>query len=266
MRKRNMTPNRVISNLDDEINTSEYPYYRYIPVNNIREKQEKMINRLQQLSNKDDTEEEIIIPKRPMSPVSKGPLMYEGPPVSQLPVFTLVATNEKNTYKVDMSPLEDLKKLEAQLEDLQNQIAHASETINGQQNAISANEQALQEQVSRINTGNQVIQHNGYCINQQLATFHHNSQLIQNQTHYINAYNADIIHQQQTIESLNTEITNLQEQLENVQINLEGSTNQLAYHGSMLSAFNTLIQNPQYFQQLMSATSAFIPEQTINEY
>ena len=57
---------------------------------------------------------------------------------------------------------------------------------------------------------------------------------------------------QQEIESLNEQLTTTYTELEDVKLQVEGNMNQLVYHGTMLNAFNTVIQNPEYFTQLMS--------------
>jgi DNA repair exonuclease SbcCD ATPase subunit len=260
MSRRNRTPNKVTYNLDDEVNIREYPFHRYIPIDSISEKQKRLFDRQQVVQNITRYEEEkVILPMRPVTPIPVQ--VYNGPSIGSVPVLQLVPTGGENCYRVDMTPVEDLKNLEARHQDLQVQIDRNIEVIQGQLNAITTNEQSLAEQASTINANNQAIHNNNTYINQQLGAFNHNSNILQQQAYYINSYNAEIARQQQMIEDLKQQVSDTQAQLDDVQLQLEGSNNQLVYHGTMLNAFNTLIQNPEYFQQLMTMASGFNPEQ-----
>ena len=50
------------------------------------------------------------------------------------------------------------------------------------------------------------------------------------------------------------QITEYQAHIEQLQSELESYNQQISYHNSMLNAFNTVTQNPEYFMQLMAAT------------
>lgn len=271
-KERNRTFNQMYANADDEVNTSVYPYYRTIPIQGISEKQQKMLERFrvvsferkglstplgsaQDVNSSSVYEEQTIIPAMPVTPVYHNPQGYEN-----LPTFNMVKVENSNIYRVDMSEYEqrrseDLKKLETRLAELEQEIKNKSDIVNGQIQAIETNYNTIQQQIEKIHSNNLTIQSNNNFIQQQISAYSHNTAVIHNQCAQYNANNTEIIKQQQTLTTQYNQIGEYQSQIEQLQGELGDYQQQISYHGTMLTAFNTLIQNPAYFTQLMTAAS-----------
>jgi hypothetical protein len=229
--------------LDEDINTNDYPYYSRIPIKDIREKQERMIRVYRPVLSPVLTQEQF-------PPLTNAVQIYNGPPIqSPIPVFNLVPVQgEENTYRVD------IKSLEEKANDLQRMIDENNQKLTEQDNAIITNNVTLEKQAETITSQNVAIQHNATNIQQQLTAYNHNAAILQqqNNTYYYN--NTYIANQNATLEDLKKQVDDYQQQLQQLQEQLESVQNELAYHGNMLGAFNTMIQNPEYFTQLMAAT------------
>lgn len=271
-RGRNKTFNQMYANENDEVNTSIYPYYRTIPIQEISEKQQKMLEKFRVVPFKrealstseesvEDTrstpyEEQTVIPAMPVTPAYHNPQGYEN-----LPVFNMVKVENSNIYRVDMSQYEqkcseDLKNLETRLAELEQEIKDKSYLIERQNKAIETNEKTFQEQTNRMNSINLCIENNNNYIQQQISVYNHNIAVLHSQCVQYNANNNEIINQQQNLSTQYNQINEYQAQIEQLELQLQDYQQQLSYHGTMLNAFNTLIQNPTYFTQLMAAASA----------
>ncbi len=249
--------NQMYANADDEVNTRIYPYYRTIPIPGISEKQQNMLEKFKVVQDIKSTpyEEQTIIPAMPATPVYHNPQGYEN-----LPTINLVKVENSNIYRVDMSQYEqrsvDLKKLETHLAELEQEIKNKSDLIDGQNKAIDTNDSTIRQQVDKIHSNNLTIQSNNNFIQQQISAYSHNTAVIHNQCAQYNANNTEIVKQQQTLATQYNQISEYQSQIEELANQLQNYQEQITYHGTMLTAFNTLIQNPAYFTQLMAAASA----------
>ena len=269
-KRRDKVFNQMYANADEEVNTTDYPYYRTIPIQSVSIKQKQMLDKFKIVKEVTRVSETIL----PAQPVYQSP--QPQPVYEELPTFNLVKVEGTNIYKVDMPlPLsEDLKKqeqqrmeleqqrmeLEQQQVELEQEIRKNADIIEGQKQAVATNELTLQEQAGQIQSNNVAIQHNHHYIQQQIAAFNHNSGILTNQYNQYNLNNAEIMKQQETLNTQYNQITEYQAQIQYLQSEMESYQQQLAYHGTMITAFNTLIQNPQYFTQLMAAAASISPD------
>jgi hypothetical protein len=261
-KKQNQTP-RDTKNLDDEINIQDFPYYSTIPIEEIALKQKRRINSYNNNSNNNNsnninkTQPLLTSPgSNPTSPSSYSDIIiprqesinvYDGAPFRPLPTFNLVPVeNEKNTYQLDVKSTEDA------LSDLLNNIEANNHKLYEQQQYIAENEETIRNQSVRIEESKNIINNNTGYINQQIAAYNHNVQIIEQQISQYNVNNNEILKQGQIIMGLNNQVQQLQSQITQLHLDLESYQQQIAYHGTMLGAFNTMIQNPEYFTQLMS--------------
>jgi hypothetical protein len=236
--RKNTHPNpRTTESYSAEINTDNYPYYRFIPVAHIEEKQRKIIDRYR-------IAQEVKAP--PYSYSAAVPYYEEAIP-QNLPILDLVPTEKPNTYEVDLRNLED------KLHKVQDEIDVNSYKITQQEEQLEENDKKLAQQAQQLNSNSAVIQNNTVYIQQQIHCYTHNASVIHQQGTTIHNQNAEIAANQEQIHSLQEQIYDLQAQVESCQ-------GQLAYHASMLSAFNTLMQNPAYFSQLMVSAMGQQPE------
>lgn len=255
------TPSNENSSMDNEINTIDYPFYRYIPLDVISEKQKKMIGRYKvaQIINQ---EPYYSVPEPEPLP-ERNSIVSTQSPVEPVAQFSIV--EEEGGYRFQM------KSLEERLEDLKNEVDKNEEIIESQKNEINDNYRKLEDQGTKIVSTNSAIQSNNNFIQQQLQAYAHNTNVLQQQVQYANSYayhiasqkeeldkiNNEIEQKQSQLTDLETQLTDLQSQIDSSQQQLDSYQQQLYYHGSMLTAFNTLIQNPQYFSQLMSVASGY---------
>ena len=235
MRKNTSPHPRTTESYSAEINTNNYPYYRFIPVAHIEEKQRKIIDRYR-------IAQEVKAPQYSYS----APVPYYEEAIPQnLPILDLVPTEKPNTYEVDLRNLED------KLQKIQDKIDTNSYTIVQQEGRIEDNNKTLSQQAQQLNSNSATIQNNGAYIQQQIHCYTHNATVINHQCSVVQQQNTEIVTKQQEIERLNMEIAMVEEKLQSLQEQIESHQGELNYHASMLTAFNTLIQNPQYFSQLI---------------
>ena len=255
-KRRNPIPSQPAYSIKDEINTKDYPYYRNIPINHISDKQHMMLDRynvpsvmpLEQVPNHPYNVEYTnsiqeytgSIPEQHSAP---------GQYIAPLPVFNLIHNPGENFYRVNMPtplPIQDMNANDRKLKE--------------QEELIMANNTAIAKQVEIIHTQNDTIQHNNVYIQQQAFAYNNNVTIVQQQTYAYQTNLTQIAEQEQTIESLKEQVHNYEQQLEQMKQEIESNQQQLAYHGTMLGAFNTMMQNPAYFAQLVSMSiSAFMP-------
>jgi chaperonin cofactor prefoldin len=234
MRKNTRATPRNTESYSTEINTDNYPFYRFIPVAHIEEKQCRIMDRYRPVK-----QANVHIYSEPPLPV------YTEPLPQNLPILDLVPTGKPNTYEVDFKNLED-KVLK-----MQNEIDSNSYTITQQEEHIDENYKTLAQQAHQLHSNTTTIQNNGAYIQQQIHCYTHNTSIINHQCSIVQQQNTEIATKQEQIENLNTEIASVEDKLRSLQEQIESYQGQLNYHASMLTAFNTLIQNPQYFSQLM---------------
>lgn len=255
-KRRNQTP-RNINNLDDEVNVRDFPYYSTIPIDEVSLKQKRLINRYSNVKDVNKTPPLLSSPGTdPISPGSYSDVIiprqesisvYDGAPLRPLPTFNLVPVeNEKNTYQIDVKSTEDI------LSELLNEIEANRKKIEEQEQYIAANEETLRNQSMRIEETSNIINNNTGYINQQMAAYNHNVQILHQQVGQYNLNNNEILKQGQIVTSLNNQVQQLQSQITQLHLDLESYQQQIAYHGTMLGAFNTMVQNPEYFTQLMN--------------
>lgn len=224
---------------DQEINVQDYPYYRFIPIGHISQKQQNILNRAP-----------VEYVKR--EPLLEPPPMYEERQMPPPPPQEYY--HQQQDYQHDRYQLEaELKNLQGQLERLYEDVQDAASKLDGQELEIKRNEDILAEQQTKIEQQKSVIDHNIAQINTTIQTYSHNASAMNYQAQQIHWNNGEIYRQQQVLESLNTQVASTQQQVEDVNAQLVQAQQELAYHQSMLSAFNTMIHNPQYFVQLMSS-------------
>jgi DNA repair exonuclease SbcCD ATPase subunit len=261
MSKSNRTPSNMKYNYDDEVNIGYHPFYRHIPIEKISEKQKQMISRhkIVQVINQ---EPHYSIPEPEPLPERHNNVSPSSP------IESFSSFEEEDDYQSKIKALEEM------LEDLKKKVDKNAEFLEGQTQAINVNAKTLEDQAARIVSTNDAIQHNSNFIQQQLQAFAHNNNVLYEQTHYINSYNYNIHIQKEKLDQMNIEIeqkqtqlnelqTQLdctQEQIDSTQQQLDSYQQQITYHGTMLGAFNTLVQNPQYFSQLMSFASGINPD------
>lgn len=225
-------------NLDEEINVKDYPYYRYIPIKSISEKQKKLMR---------------VVPIIPISVVQKNQTYAEvvtpPPPVQPSPVQPPPA--QQYNYAAE------IQSLEQRASEINDDIQKGLVTLYEQQQQSSANQATIQNQQLAIDNNTELI-------NNQVAAYNHNVNVVSQQTNQINIMNGQIHSLNQIIVGLHSDITNKQNELGEAQKQLEDIQNQIAYHGNMLYAFNMMMQNPQYFIQMMSVASQYAYNQDIS--
>ena len=260
-KRRNQNIDSQTYNLDDEVNVREYPYYRNIPVKAISERQRQMLQRYNSPAPLPPpvTHHNIPYDQFPSLPnrstydeqeQEEYRDYNEHPPI---PVFNLIPIPGENAYRVDMQTMEE------KLEDMRREIDANAEKLAEQQRAMAVNNESIQKQVETINTQNGTIQNNVVYIQQQLQAYNHNVGIIQQQSYTYQSNNTHIVSQQETLGGLQSQILECEEQLEQMKQETESYQGQLAYHGTMLNAFNTMMQNPQYFTQLMAMSLSSMP-------
>ena len=275
-KERNKKSTQVYIN-EDEVNINNYPYYRTIPIQSLGDKKRRIIEKFkieipneeqrqapqaavqEQRQEQRQEQEQTIIPAAPATTV------YENTDFVDLPKFNLVKMGVANCYKVDMTKhfiVEYLKKSNEQLEE---KIRHNTDIIESQLEAIKTNDLNIVHQLSKINYDNIIIeqlvskinydnitiQSNTNLIQEQVLKYNHNNAVLHNQS-ALN--NTEIMNQQQILITQHHQITEYQAHIEQLQSELESYNQQISYHNSMLNAFNTVTQNPEYFMQLMAAT------------
>ena len=259
MHKRHIqAPVQASYNLEDEVNIREYPYYRNIPIESIAERQQQMLqqyNSVTPVTPHNITYEESL-PLRPtyerqqeqkeQKEQKEQPLYTKPPPPSPLPVLHLIKIPGENMYRVD------IRTMEKKLEDLQREINENTEKLSEQRRAMVLNEESIQKQFQRITEQNTTNNNNIVCIQQQLQGYNYNDRLIQQQIYTYQSNNAYIESQNEILSSLQTQILECEEQNEKAKQETEAQQQQMTYQKTMLSAFSTMINNPEYFTELIS--------------
>ena len=249
MSRTNKNPSQMISHLDDEINVRDYPYYRFIPIESISFKQKQMLSRMVPQNN-------VIIPyEQTIVPVTIQPIQTQ-----QFADIPTIKVEQENNYwnKVEYNQIEEeVSKLKSELDSLKDEIERNYSIIDEQQQAIKSNELTLEEQSSKINSYNIKIEENNSMIQAQLTAYSHNTSVLQSQCAQSVTNHNEMLKQQQTLYNLQYQVSQYQNYLQQIQYETEQCQQQLAYHGNMITAFNTLIQNPQYFAQLMSMAATY---------
>ncbi len=250
-RKRNKTPllNSPIG-LDEEINDKDFPYYPYIPIKTISDKQKKIIQRHQIAQKVNETE------------------FYKEQPNVILPATTEYVGIDDNidiiTPVAEYNYTKEIQDREKHLSEIDQDIQYNLQKLYEQQQLINANEQLIQDQVHSINENKKTNDANVESINQQIASYNHNLSVISTQCNQVNNLNVEIHNLSQILSGLQSQITVAQTELQNLNFYIDSAKNQLGYHGNMLNAFNTLIQNPQYFMQMITSASDLSFESTYN--
>jgi hypothetical protein len=265
MHKRHtQTPIQASYNLDNEVNVKEYPYYRNIPIESIAERQQQMLQQYNSVAVCNTS----VTPFAPFAPITSVESLYEEqkeqkeqreqreqreqplytkpPPPSPLPVLHLIKIPGENMYRVD------IRTMEKKLEDLQREINENTEKLSEQRRAIVLNEESIQKQNHTINKQNNTIQNNVIYIQHQLQAYNYNVEIIHQQVYTYESNNTYIESQKETLNSLQTQILECEEQNKKTYQETEAQQKQITYQKTMLSAFSTMINNPEYFTELIS--------------
>ena len=244
--RRNPVPSQPAYNSKDEINTNNYPYYPTIPIQYISNRQQQMLDK-----HKIKKDEPFDVTGGDCIPEEKQP---------PFPLFNLVQKPGENFYRIDekqwqYEQQQNEKQQEQQNEKQQEQqklYQENTEKINDQLSTISANDITIGQQAHTMYSQNETIQNGVAHIQQQLYVYNNNQSIIghQDYTYKNNAFY--ITKQEENLEVLKYQVQEYEEQIEQLTQEIESQQQQISYHGSMLSAFNTMIRNPAYFTQLIS--------------
>jgi hypothetical protein len=259
MSRNSKNPSQMASNLDDEINVRDYPYYRFIPIESISFKQKQMLSRMVPQNTMIVPYEQTIIPAT-VQPIIQTPQFVQIP--------TIKVEQDTNYWnKVDYTQYqEDTSKFQSELASLKDEVQRNYNIIDEQHQTINSNEQTLAEQSSQISSNNRKIEEYSSMIQQHITAYSHNTTVLHSQCAQSTANHNEILKQQQILYSLQYQISQYQSNLQQIQYETEQCQQQLAYHSNMITAFNTLIQNPQYFAQLMSMAATYnFEEQPTND-
>jgi hypothetical protein len=151
-----------------------------------------------------------------------------------------------------------IENMEQRLSEINDDIQKGLVALYEQHQQSKVNEQVLQDQTVAIETNKEIIDNNSNVINQQISAYNHNTNIIAQQCNQINGMNVQIQNLTNLLTVLQNDTATKQTTLYEVQKQLEDAQNQLGLHGTMLNAFNMMLQNPQYFMQMMSITSQYM--------
>jgi len=233
MRKNRNRGNKAPSSyLNDGIHVSNYPYYRRIPIEHIAQKQEQYLSK----------SHTTIVPDYGVTtelPLSTNQYIDIETTVQEIPKSNNVEfTNTDTIYE---------------------EIAKCTERLALQQRQIISNQIMIEDQLKQINEKKTISEQQGVAI-------HHNSNLINQQIQVYNHNVASIHSKEQQLYNLNYHIQEASSKLEELQQQITTHEEQIAYHTQMLGAFNTMVQNPDYFTQLMAFTmNAFPPPTPVDD-
>jgi predicted RNase H-like nuclease (RuvC/YqgF family) len=210
-------PNPSKMSYDHKINIKDYPFYKFIPIEHISQKQKLLLNK---------------------TPVEYSKKSSSNGELSQ---------NCNSPYEYSEEYNEPIKQLETTYKDIQ-------------ENIMKQNEQILEEQREKIKIHNDIIQNNIVQINETIRVYSNNVESINYQIYQMYYNNNEIVKQQDILESLNTQLLDTYQQVDDVNAQLVQLQQELEYHSSILTSFNTVIQNPDYFAQLMNIVMTYNPE------
>lgn len=244
-RRRNKTPilNKPVS-LDDEINVKDFPYYPYIPIKTISDKQRKpmqrykIIQRVEEPNIKTETTTLILPPTQKY--------------VESEDKINILDTVPQYKYETEM------QEMEKRLSDINEEIQQNLQKLYQHQQTINANEHYIQEQTLIIDKNRKVIDTNNEYINQQILSYNHNANILTTQYNQVNGFNGEVNRLSQILGELQGQITDAQSELQDLNTQIDDAKNQMGYHGIMLSAFNIMMQNPQYFMQMLATASGYL--------
>jgi predicted RNase H-like nuclease (RuvC/YqgF family) len=227
-------PNPSKMSYDHKINIKDYPFYKFIPIEHISQKQKLILNKRLAEYNKHS------------SSIDQLSQMYEECPISPQQLH-----NCNSPYEYSEEYNEPIKQLETTYKDIQ-------------ENNMKQNEQILEEQREKIKIQNDIIQNNIVQINETISVYSHNVESIKYQVYQMYYNNTEIVKKQDILESLNTQLLDTYQQVDDVNAQLVELQQELEYHSSILTSFNTVIQNPEYFAQLMNMVMTYNAE--IDQY
>lgn len=231
-----------------QMNDYNFPSYRRIPIAAIAEKQEEYLSCGSRETEKD--EHDYIEERDKLTP---------------LPVLKLIKVQEQaNTYKVELDNLQNkteiqeqeqiIYKNEEQIKVQQSIINQNMRTFEEHSLMMRKNEQAIQEQLNSINIGNQKIIELNNHIQAQHGAYNHNNMILQNQVQQVYQLYSEIGNYQEKLYNLQKELQEKEKELETIKADVETYQQNADYHQTMISSYNNLIQNPEYFSQLMMST------------
>lgn len=165
---------------------------------------------------------------------------YNSTPKIQLPALNVIPSEQQNHYTIEYPPLNRLEHLEQVQQQVEEETRY-NKQLEDQIETIKQNDELIQSQTYQLNSIQYQIQQLTETQNQHLHCYSHNNTIIQQQSPQIQQNCQTIYEQNVKIEEQRNELTGLKSQVE--------------YHQQMLGAFNVLLQNPEYFTQLMMATS-----------
>jgi hypothetical protein len=122
--------------------------------------------------------------------------------------------------------------------------------------SASPNEEIIKEHENKINEQLQLIQYYASHIDHQVRAYNHNNTIVQQQILSVaNNYSVMATHEQQ-LYYLQQQVEEKQRQLQKLTQELEDTQQKITYNNTILSSFNTMLENPLPFKNLMSA---FLP-------
>lgn len=182
-------------------------YYKYNPIKEICQKQEKLIQNFKQ-SLKEDVEINRIFGSNNYEPATENEL--------------------------------DLANYENDERELKENIYQDDDTLEIQPQISNDNETNIINQKEIINNYKQQIEDYKKQLHDLCYIYNNNLSVVQYQIQQINNTYA--------------ELGRLQEHCYNLQNQIKEYEERMSYHNKMTNAFNTLLENPEYFYQLMMAS------------
>jgi chromosome segregation ATPase len=208
-----------------------YPSYNRIPIDEIRQKQQDYLIRCNLVNIK---------------------LQKKHQPLLEIPVRR---AEENKSCLLDTAELRDkVEKLKTEMienedviENQQKMIEENSSIIKSQKEHIQQNQRALQDLVHSIAQGIQKI-------NEQISIYNHNNAMLQSNLQQVYQTYSEIGIQQENLYRINAQISQGEARLTELNEQIASYTSEAEYHQSMLEAYNTFLQNPEYFCQLVTAS------------
>lgn len=268
---------------DMSINTKEFPYYPYIPIKAISDKQKKNMEQHKISQMNTITDPIKSLPKDGNTYMNKSATSHK---CINDTTDTTDTTDTSNTSDIEdklidfnqeiHEKLEKINKMQKKfnqetkekleslykMEEAVNQrVQEKLERLNSMQETISTNEHIIQEQIKIIDTNKKTADINIGHINQQIVSYNHNTAVLTSQCNQMNDLNSKIHYLNQSLVGLHIQITEAQKELENLNVQIEESKTQLGYHSTMLNSFNIMMQNPQYFMQMLEMASGYLQQE-----
>lgn len=209
-----------ISTSSSDINIKDYPFHRYIPIEDISKKQKKLMKNKLELN-------KVGIIKVVEEPVQE-PVKEVN--YNELPIYNIISTEKTNHYTLDN------KNIIERLTEINQETEKNKYILDQQQQIIITNQYVIQEQNNKINNNNVIIQNNDALIQQQMQIYNNNN-------YYTEQQNIEISNNQNRIIEQEEQLNNIQNKIFESESELEGYKQQIMFNGSMLQLFNIFTHN-----------------------